>query len=150
MKNFLDRVMEWKTPACLLFTGSLMLYTVVTMLFGKNAVDVSIIISLLIFSTLGSLIQYIAFTEHVIKNMKYALRMLIFLIPFAAMLIAVAYIFNWFPMAYPEAWILFIAIFVVVFIGMTIGFEIYYKSAGKKYDGLLGQYRKQRSKENMT
>jgi len=27
---------------------------------------------------------------------------------------------------------------------MIIGFEIYYRAVGKKYDGLLGQYRKQK------
>ena len=41
----------------------------------------------------------------------------------------------------------FIIIFIVIFIIMTIGFEVYFRIVGKKYDGLLGQYKKEREKK---
>ena len=30
---------------------------------------------------------------------------------------------------------------------MTLGFELYYRISGKKYDGLLGQYRASRTRD---
>ncbi|MEG1061383.1 MAG: hypothetical protein RSD35_10175 [Oscillospiraceae bacterium] len=39
---------------------------------------------------------------------------------------------------------MFIGIFILVFIAITIGFEIYFRVTGRKYDGLLGQYKKQK------
>jgi len=38
----------------------------------------------------------------------------------------------------------FTGIILVVFIGGTISFEVYYYLMGKKYNGLLGQYRKEK------
>ena len=52
--------------------------------------------------------------------------------------------FNWFPKENIGSWITFMIIFIAIFIVMTIGFEIYFRIAGKKYDGLLGQYKKER------
>ena len=34
---------------------------------------------------------------------------------------------------------------LVVFVAMTLGFEMYFRIAGRKYEGLLGQYRKEHS-----
>ena len=72
--------------------------------------------------------------------------MIIFAIPLFAMLASIAYFFEWFPF---EAgyWLAFTIIYLIVLTVMTVGFEIYYRALGKKYDGLLGQYRKQKEIE---
>ena len=41
------------------------------------------------------------------------------------------------------SWLIFLGIFFAIFVVMTLGFEIYFQIQGKKYDGLLGQYREQ-------
>jgi len=41
-------------------------------------------------------------------------------------------------------WMLFAGIILVIFIGGTVSFEIYYYITGRKYDGLLGLYRKEK------
>lgn len=38
-------------------------------------------------------------------------------------------------------------IFLAVLLTMTLGFELYYRISGKKYDGLLGQYRASRTRD---
>ena len=42
---------------------------------------------------------------------------------------------------------MFIGIFFLIFLVMTVGFEIYFRITGRKYDGLIGQYRKQKENE---
>ena len=143
MKKFFPNLMEWKTAAALLFTGSVILYAVIASILGQTSLQLSVIFSILLISALGTFIQFLAFTDRIIKNLRYTIRMIIFVIPFFAVLAANAYFFNWFP-AEPGMWITFTAIFLTVFVIMTIGFEIYYRVMGKKYDGLLGQYRKQK------
>ena len=54
---------------------------------------------------------------------------------------------NWFPTQRAGAWALFIGMFFLIFIVMTVGFEIYFRLTGRKYDGLIGQYRKQREED---
>ena len=39
------------------------------------------------------------------------------------------------------------ALFLAVLLTMTLGFELYYRISGKKYDGLLGQYRASRTRD---
>ena len=54
---------------------------------------------------------------------------------------------GWFPTDQVGAWAMFIGIFFLIFLVMTVGFEIYFRITGRKYDGLIGQYRKQKEKE---
>jgi len=41
-------------------------------------------------------------------------------------------------------WMIFAGVILIIFVGGTISFEIYYHMMGKKYDGLLGLYRKEK------
>ncbi len=143
MKKLMEAVMAWKTAASLMFTGTVILCAVITLIAGERAVPVPTLASMLIVSSLGALLQLVAFTDRVIKKARYSLRLLVFALPFLALLALNAYLFRWFP---PEGgyWLTFVLIFLAVFAGMSVGFEIYYRAMGKKYDGLLGQYRKQR------
>ena len=143
MRKFWEVVMEWKTTAALVFSGSVILYMVVMFFLGQKDIPIPAVISLLIISAAGSFFQLLAFTEYFIKKMRYSLRVFVFAIPFLALLAINAWFFRWVPVDTTH-WLSFIIIFLVVFAGMTIGFEIYYHAMGKKYDGLLGQYRKQR------
>ena len=45
------------------------------------------------------------------------------------------------------AWAMFIGMFFLTFIIMTIGFDIYFRVTGRKYDGMLGQYRKEKEEK---
>ena len=45
------------------------------------------------------------------------------------------------------AWVTFFGMFFLTFIGMTIGFDIYFRITGRKYDGMIGQYRKQKEEK---
>ena len=143
MKDFWEGMMEWKTTASLMFTGSVALCAIIMLIDGEDAIPISTIASLLIVCAAGTLMQFLAFSGRAIKKMRYTIRMIVFAVPFFTLLAANAYFFYWFPMDSMH-WVIFTGIFLVVFIIMTIGFEIYYRIMGRRYDGLLGQYRRQR------
>ena len=131
-------------PVSLMFTGSMIIFIIISLLFKNETIEIKTILSILLISVLGSLIQCIAFTNLLIKKASYSIRLIIFVIPFLAVLTLCAICFNWFPKDNIGSWLTFIIIFIAIFIVMTIGFEIYFRIAGKKYDGLLGQYKKER------
>lgn len=147
MKNFFESVLEWKSAAALMFSGSVILCAIIMSFMGQRAVPVATLASLLILSSVGTLIQYIAFGNRAIKKLRYTLRMIIFIIPFFALLMINALCFHWFPAENIHSWLLFSLIFVAIFLIMTIGFEIHFRITGKKYDGLLGQYRQRKEQE---
>ena len=43
-------------------------------------------------------------------------------------------------------WLIFAASFAIAFVVFTLGFELFYRAAGRKYDGLLGQYRREKER----
>lgn len=147
MKKYLEGVMEWKTSASLLFSGSVILCIMIRLFLGKAEIPIPMLLSLLIVSAVGTFIQLLAFSNLIIKKMRYSLRMILFVVLFFALLTANAVFFQWFP-SEMGGWLAFTGIFLVVFIGMTTGFEIYFRVTGRKYDGLLGQYRQQREMKN--
>ncbi|MCL2564166.1 MAG: hypothetical protein FWE08_09080 [Oscillospiraceae bacterium] len=147
MKNFLEGVFAWKTAAAMMFSASVILCAVIMLFTGEDAVAIPVLASLLLVSAGGTFLQLLAFTDRIIKRMRYTARMAVFAIPFLALLAANAYFFRWFPMENTMYWLTFVGVFLLVFIGGTIAFEVYFRVMGKKYDGLLGQYRKQREAE---
>ncbi|MGN0551726.1 MAG: hypothetical protein ACI4I4_07825 [Acutalibacteraceae bacterium] len=144
MKKFLEYVVKLKTTVCLCFTASVIVFSVIAVFYGGGAISVATVFQLLGISVAASVIQFVAFSEVIIKRMHYALRMCIFLLPFSAVITAFAVIFNWFPIENLGSWITFYVIFILIFIATTIGFEIYFRITGKKYDGLLGEYKRKR------
>lgn len=146
MKRFLRFVMEWKTWACLMFTGTMALYLVICLALGERAAPVSTLWSLLLVSALGTLLQCLCFTELVIRRMRYTGRLALFFLLFLPALSAVAWAFRWFP-GEAGSWLVFLGIFLAVFLVMTLGFELRFWADGKRYDGILGQYRRQREQD---
>jgi len=144
MKKFFEAVMEWKTPACFLYTGSVILTFLIRFLLGYDSVPVSILFSLLVMSALVTLLQFFLFSGRFVRRMRYTARLLIFCVAFLAVLSANAFLFGWLPAGAGDVWLTFTAVFALIFAVMTAGFEVYFRVTGKRYDGLLGQYRKAR------
>ena len=146
MKKWFKHLMEWKTGACLSYTAAVLIYAVVSLLFGEKNVSITVLFELLALCLAGSLLQYVTFTDAVIKKMRYSLRIIVFTLPFFALMTLCAVVFDWFPKGEPFAWVMFFIIFVLVLALCTAGFEIYYRATGRRYDGLLGEYRAKRLK----
>lgn len=144
MKKAFACIMEWKTNACLSFTAAVVIYSVFAWAFHQQVVELRTLLSLLLICAIGSALQLLCFTEHIIRKMRYTRRTLLFLVLFFPLLSVTAWLFRWFPTEYAGAWLVFGGSFAVTFVVVTIGFEIYYRAAGKRYDGLLGQYRREK------
>lgn len=147
MKNFLKGVIEWKTHTCVLYTAAMFFYMVFSALFGNGNVSLANLWALFLVCAAGSLIQGLCFSTWVLKKMRYTRRGLLFVLLFLPVLSAAAWKMEWFPAEQAGSWILFIVIFFLIFAAMAIGFDIYFQITGRKYDGLIGQYRKSKEQE---
>ena len=146
MRGFLRFVSEWKTAASLSFTAAAVIYAAVSLLYGEETVGIGKLLSLLLVCALGSAIQYLCFTDDILKKMRYTRRALLFLALFFPLLAGAAWLFRWFPTDQVGAWLVFGGAFAAAFAVFTLGFELFYRAAGRKYDGLLGQYRRERER----
>lgn len=107
MKKWFRHSMEWKAGASLSYTAAVLIYAVVSLLLGEKNVSITVLFELLALCLAGSLLQYVAFTDAVIKKMRYSLRMVVFTLPFLALMTLCAVIFDWFPKGEPFAWVTF-------------------------------------------
>ena len=143
MNRFLRFVAVWKTGMGLMFTGTVVLYLVFCLILGQETVAAAILWSLLAISVAGTSLQALCFTELLIRRMRYTWRLLLFCMLFFPLLAVIAWAFHWFPMGGGN-WLVFTGIFLAIFAVMTAGFEIYFRVTGNKYNGLLGQYRREK------
>ncbi len=147
MKRFLKGIVEWKTSACMLFTAAMVIYLFFSLIFDNRVVSTALLWGLLLVSAAGSLIQAVCFSDWIIKKMRYTWRSLLFVLLFLPVLSFTAWKADWFPTDQVGAWAMFIGIFFLIFAAMTVGFDIYFRITGRKYDGMIGQYRRRKEEE---
>ena len=147
MKKFLKGLVEWKTSACMMFTAATFIYLFFCLIYDTHEVSTSLLWGLFWTCAAGSLIQAVCFSQWIIKKMRYTWRSVLFVALFLPTLTLFAWKAEWFPTDKAGAWVMFIGMFFLIFIVMTIGFDIYFRVTGRKYDGMLGQYRKQKEEE---
>lgn len=148
MKKFRKAVLAMKTAVCHCYCAAVCIYMTVGFCLGWERVSIAALFSLLLVCAAAGILQVLAFTELIIKGLAYGWRMVLFAVPFFAVLTAAALGFHWFPPEVGGAWITFAAIFLAIFVAVSAGFELYFRLSGKKYDGLLGQYRKKREQSS--
>ena len=144
MKRFWKGIAEWKTGTSLMFTAAMFFYLFFSWVYGNQTVPTSLLWTLLLVSIAGSLIQGICFSDWIIKKMRYTWRSVLFVALFLPTLALAAWKGEWFPMEEAGAWVMFIGMFFLIFIVMTIGFDIYFRITGRKYDGMIGRYRREK------
>ena len=139
MKKLFEVSVAIKSVAAMVLAGQLFLFVIIGSFFGLSSMDFSFIWQAIAIAAITAILQYVAFTEDVIKKMRYPLRLLVFSIPLYAILAAFAVIFRWFP-ANIYAWLTFTLIFLVIFGVMNAAFEIYTRVTGKKLNESLNAY----------
>ena len=147
MKQFLKAVVRWKTSVCMTFTAAMFLYLFFSLVFGNHQVSTALLWTLFWASAAAALIQAVCFSDWIIKKLRYTLRSLLFVALFLPTLTLLAWKGEWFPMEQAGAWAMFIGMFFLIFIVMTIGFDIYFRITGRKYDGMIGQYRREKEEK---
>lgn len=147
MKRFLDGVVQWKTSVCLMYTGAMIIYLFFCQVFGNREVSTAMLWTMLLACVLGSLCQGLCYSNWVFKRLRYTLRSLLFCALYLPVLAVLGWKAQWFPVEQAGSWAIFVGMFFLVFLLMTIGFDVYFRLTGRKYDGLLGQYRKQKEEK---
>lgn len=133
--------------ATIAFTIMMIIFASISLAVGETRMDVMNVFQYLALCIAMSTLQMIAFTELIFPKLRYSLRMLLFALPFLLILTGFAVVFGWFPVDKWGAWVLFLLFFFIALGIITAGFEVYYRAAGKRYDGLLGEYRNRKKHE---
>ena len=139
MKKLFEVSIAMKSVAAMVLAGQIFLFLIVGSFFGLTSMDFSFIWQAIVVAITVSILQYIAFTEDVIKKMKYSLRLVTFSLPLYLILSAYAIIFRWFPINI-NTWLMFTLIFLTIFGAFIFAFALYTKVTGKKFNESLDAY----------
>ncbi len=148
MKKFFHFVVELKSWISLCYTAAMFIFLTISWFVGGRTVEILTLFQILFMTIAITLLQYICFSDHVIKKMRYSRRMLIFVVPMLTIITLCAVWFEWVPSGNTGAWVTFFAAALVCFVLICAGYEFCFWVMGKKYDGLLGEYREKRKKRS--
>lgn len=147
MKKFVRFVVEFKNWVSLSYTAAMSIFLVISWIAGGRNVEILTLFQIMLLAVVVTLLQFICFSGYVIKKMRYSLRLFVFIVPELAVVSLCALWFQWVPVGNAGAWVIFFASFLVCFVLICAGFELYFWVIGKKYDGLLGEYRSKKGKK---
>lgn len=149
MRRFGKGMGKWIKYVCFMYTGCVLIYGAAAFATGEENIQLEILFEIFLISLVGTLLQGIAFDEEwLIRRMAYTGRLILFAGMFLPVLTGIALLFQWFPADRMVSWGIFLGIFLAIFLGTTAAFEVAFRIAGKKYDGLLGQYHRQKKGQN--
>lgn len=144
MKKFFEVVINLKERTALSYTAAMCIYMFFLLVFKQDSAPLPVLFSLLLVCVAASVMQVVAFSNLIIKKLAYGWRLVVFVVPFGAILTAFAVGCGWFPIDQAGAWVIFGVSFVLIFVAITAGIEIYYRLSGRKWDDRLDWYRRQK------
>ena len=144
MKKFFQVGVAIKELTALCYTATMCIYMIFLWMFEQETVQLSTLFSLLLVCIAAGTMQVAAFSDLLFKKLAYGWRLMVFVVPFGAVLTATAVICGWFPTDQTAAWVMFGVFFVLIFVAITGGIELYYRLSGRKWNDRLDWYRKNR------
>lgn len=141
MKKFIQLIAAIKSAASLAFTAGVMIITVGATLLGKEALPVGIMWQAVFLALIFGTLQFLAFSDRVFTRMDTPGRMILLCASTLAVLIAFAFVFQWFPTSNIVNWLIFIGLYAVLFAVATIVLQIVFRVGGLKYNEMLAAYK---------
>ena len=147
MKKFFQVCTSIKELTALCYTAAMCFYMFFLWVFKQEDASLSMLFSLLLVCMAAGTMQVAAFSDLLFKKLAYGWRLVVFVVPFGAVLTTMAVACGWFPTDQAGAWVTFGAVFVLIFVTITGGIELYYRLSGRRWDDRLDWYKKNRQLE---
>jgi hypothetical protein len=139
MKKLLELLIVVKNFAAMAFAGIIMLFVVAGYFFGLSSIGFSYVWQAVFIALISGILYFVAFSDHVIKNKSYPVRLMLFAVPLYLAAGAFAVFFKWFP-AGLGYWAIFTLAFAVGFGALAGAYYVYSKITGVKYNQMLAVY----------
>lgn len=160
MKDKVLAIYKLISRILIIFSVTLLFVTFIAIIAGENAKEYSSLYSLgnkgvssdtilqiLLSSVVVSLINQIFYSKKIFKNMLALWKITLMLISILIAIVVFIICFKWFPINLIEAWIGFFVSFGGFFLVSTAIMFTKTKREAKRYEKLLENYKKKRSKE---
>ncbi len=137
MSGFAKRIV---LGACVMFTLFMTVGTVTAIAFIGPQYGLVMTLSLLLAAVAFALLQALWFTDRIIHQLAYPVRIMGFGVTGFAVLVLCAWVGAWFPFSDVGAWATFAAIFLVTLGVFCLGYQIHFKRTVGSFDAALRAY----------
>lgn len=144
MKRIIVRI---AVSTCVMFTVFMALLTAIALVLAGPRYGLVYTVTLMVAVFVLAVLQFIWFSDCLIKRLAYALRILGFGLCAFAALVVCALLGSWVPVDNPYAWVTFTLIYLVILGLMCIGYQVYFKKTCGSYDAALQRYHETAMKE---
>lgn len=125
---------------CIYFTAAMIVWLIAGLAFVGPTEGIVVSISLFAACVLMAFLQAFWFTDKLLRNPSYPIRILGFGITGFAALATCAWFGGWMPHDILEAWITFTAIYLILLVAFTILFSFIYRQKLAQYSAALRRF----------
>lgn len=135
--------------AAYVFSGLILAYIILGLLYSsithvqfEDKMPIIFILRDLLLAILIAAFWQIFLAENIIKNMRYYLRIILFVGTLSILLLGFFAIFYVAPVDWSKLWLMIAGIFVVLIAVISIACELCFRRTGKRYTEILDEYKK--------
>ncbi|WP_139906142.1 DUF3021 family protein [Clostridium thermarum] len=141
MKRFMELVVQFKLVWGLIFTASILLYTVYGLFTGQTTMDFVLIWQFVVITMVLVLIHFLIFGEYILTSLKTKYKILIhYLLCYIASFIS-SNILKWVDISKAESVVIFTGVYTAIYLMMSFSLYAYYKGTGEQLNDKLAAYK---------
>lgn len=145
MKKYFEIIVQFKFVWGLFFTASILLYSVVSIAFGKNSMEFLLIWQFVAITMILTLIHCLIFGEFILKSLSQRNKLAVhFILCFITMLVS-SNILGWIDITNFYSLAIFTLGYTLLYVSMSFSFFMYYKITGEKLNNRLAAYKQRKS-----
>lgn len=147
MKRFMELVVQFKFVWGLIFSATILLYSVVAMVNGDTAMEFALIWKLVGVTLVLGFIHFLIYGEFILGylNTKYK-TVIHFIICYIVCLVSVEFL-NWLDISSVKAILVFSVSYIFIYLLVFLSLYMYYKFTGEQLNDRLAVYKQNKKLE---
>jgi hypothetical protein len=145
MKKQFELIVQFKFVWGLIFTATILLYSVVSMFLGNSSMEFILIWQFVLITMLLTFIHYLTFGEFLFTRLSSKLRLAIhFLLCYITLFIS-AYLLEWINISKVNSLAIFTLGYVFLYLAISFSLYVYYRITGEQLNNKLAIYKQKKN-----
>jgi hypothetical protein len=147
MKRFMELIVQFKFVWGLIFSATILLYSVVAMLYGKTAMDFILIWQLVGITLVLGVIHLLIYGEFILRSLNTKYKAVIHFIACYIVCFVSVDILKWVDILNIKEVLVFSGVYIVIYLSLFLSLYMYYKFTGEQLNDRLAAYKQNKKLE---
>lgn len=147
MKRFMELIVQFKFVWGLIFSATILLYSVVAMLYGETAMDFILIWQLVGITLVLGVIHLLIYGEFILRSLNTKYKAVIHFIACYIVCFVSVDILKWVDILNIKEVLVFSGVYIVIYLSLFLSLYMYYKFTGEQLNDRLAAYKQNKKLE---